>query len=78
MKDAILGALVATVLLGIVQHLTNRPEPKRLEAQGRGPRIPPKPRSDKPTLAPEPIVLGGDSGATSSLKQRWEGSPRLS
>lgn len=64
MKQQFLGALVATVLLGgayTAGRLDVNPPSKELEAQGRGPVVPPKPRSNKPTKAPEPLVYGGES-----------------
>ncbi len=67
MKNAILGALVATLLLGAYHFGTLHPvEPDRLEAQGRGPVIPPKPRAEPPTKAAGPLVYGGDSGVAAA------------
>ena len=71
MKQAILGALVATVLLGGAYRLgQNDPI---LEAQGRGPVIPPKPRSDSPTTAPRPLVYesGGSNTASANGFVAW-------
>lgn len=64
MKQHLLGALAATVLLAgayMVGRFDSRPA-SDLQAQGRSPVVPPKPRSDKPTRPPEPLVFGGDNG----------------
>ena len=63
MKQHLLGALVAVSLIGgayIVGRLDSHPT-DGLQAQGRSPVIPPKPRSNQPAKAPEPLVFGGDS-----------------
>ena len=61
MKEAILGAAVATLLLGGAYSLGRSQE---LEAQGRGTAVPPRTRSDVPPTAAQPLVYGGESGAT--------------
>lgn len=69
MKQQLFGALAATVLLvgaytvgRLDKQLSLQTSPE-LSAQGRGPRVPPKPRSDRPTKAAEPLVFGGDGGS---------------
>ena len=59
MKEAILGAAVATLLLGGAYSLGRSQE---LEAQGRGTAVPPRTRSDSPPTAAQPLVYGGESG----------------
>ena len=69
MKQAILGALGAAVLMGgaYVLGRLDAADPQPLLAQGkRGPVIPPKPRSNKPATAPKPLVYGGDSSMAAS------------
>jgi hypothetical protein len=64
MKNSILGALVVVLLVSVAFRLgQNQPMPTdgNLHAQGRGPVIPPKPRT-KPNTAPEPLVYGGEDG----------------
>ena len=67
MKNPILGALLVTLLFG-AYHLgtLHRVPTGRLEAQGRGPVIPPKPRAKQPTKAAQPLVYGEDSGVAAS------------
>ncbi len=67
MKNTILGALVAVLLVSIAFYAGQAYSPsdwsEGLMAQGgRGPGVPPKPRSKNPTKAPDPLVFGGDSG----------------
>lgn len=56
----------AALLLGVAfeaGRLAVAPQPKQLEAQGgRGPVVPPKPRTE-PTRSEQPLVYGGDSGS---------------
>lgn len=67
MKNAILGALVAVLLLGAYHFGTLNPAGTgRLEAQGRGPVIPPKPRAKPPTKAAGPLMYGSDSGVAAA------------
>lgn len=68
MKQHLLGALAASVLLGaayMAGRLDSEPE-SGLQAQGRSPVVPPKPRSNKPARPPEPLVFGGDSGGSAA------------
>ncbi|MCA8956649.1 MAG: hypothetical protein KDC87_11295 [Planctomycetes bacterium] len=79
MRDAILGALAAVFLTGgafLLGRAQARPDggdpswldslrAPELQAQGRGPVVPPKPRTE-PTKAPEPLVFGGDGGGGSA------------
>ena len=71
MKNSILGAVIAVLLLGGAYRLGQsqalaHDAAGALLAQGRGPGVPPKPRSNNPTKAPQPLVFGGDSGGVAA------------
>ena len=75
MNQSFLGGLVAVLLLGAAyqfgryQQVAPQDQVSAgdgLLAQGRGPGVPPKPRSNNPTKAREPLVYGGDGGSTAA------------
>lgn len=75
MNQSFLGGLVAVLLLGAAFHLGRHVpihEHDTLQAQsGRGPGVPPKPRTNEPTRSRDPLVYGGDGGATAATSNGY-------